>query len=215
MVNELLELYKTKLTLRKIVIKNMKLSNLKKSIVSLLICLFLIVISFVFISNEFNYAPLGLLFLWAYIFIKETDVEIKRIQREQNQGKNYYQIRIQHLKTYLKNEGIDHDQTKLKLLIEMVDKQAEEFIIPFLIGRGLFLSFFIPLWSALITYTLNRHIERLELAVVIVVVASFIIMVIWLFSSMLKQIIYDEIINGDYQRLKAISNDIREIHFKG
>jgi hypothetical protein len=151
---------------------------------------------------------------WLLSLNKYTNKEIKRICTEVHSGRNYYQVKIDKLRKFLRAEGIDTNAAKLKLLIEYTEKSAEEYKYPFIISRGTFFSVTFPIIVTTVGYVLNRHVEKLEIALLASSGVIVILTIVLIYTSLIKKFIFDELINGDYQRLKTIANDLRELYFK-
>ncbi|WP_110930082.1 hypothetical protein [Paenibacillus bouchesdurhonensis] len=213
MTHRLLKLYKTDLSLFHILIKKIKWTNYYKSIITLILCILFMIAVKNQIQSSWGNASFVTLFFWYVVFLRDSKRERDRIIQFDNGGKNYYQVRIDGLKKFLRNEGIDTDPQKIDLLIKMVEKQSEEQKVPFFIGRGIILTIIIPIISATYTNILNKYVDNLETVIFIFVILIAIIIILFCYASIYK-FIYDEFINGDYQRYKIIANDLRELYFK-
>ncbi|KJD43629.1 hypothetical protein [Paenibacillus terrae] len=213
MAHKLLKLYKNDLSLFHTLIKKMKWTNFYKSIFTLILSIALIIILKNQIQSSWGNISFVILILWYVVFFRESKRERDRIIQIDNGGKSYYQVRIDGLKKFLRNEGIDTDPQKIDLLIKMVEKHSEEEKVPFFIGRGIILTIIIPIITATYTNILNKYIDRLETVILIFIVLIAIILILFYYVSIFK-FFYDEFINGDYQRYKTIANDLRELYFK-
>ncbi|PWV90617.1 hypothetical protein DFQ01_14130 [Paenibacillus cellulosilyticus] len=213
MAHKLLRLYKTDLSLSHIIIKKLKWRNFNRSMVALVISILLIVILKYALHSVWENVGFSSLIIWYLVFLRDSILERDRVIEFDNGGKSYYQVRIDGLKKFLRNEGIDTEPKKIDLLIKIVEKQSEDIKIPFFVGRGIFLSVLIPIISATYTNILNKYTDNLETVVMIFLIIALIILLIFIYISAIK-LIYDEFINGDYQRYKTIANDLRELYFK-
>ncbi|WP_328800460.1 hypothetical protein T3H97_18040 [Paenibacillus sp. LX16] len=113
----------------------------------------------------------------------------------------------------MRNESIDTDPKKIDLLIKLVEKQAEEQKVPFFVGRGILLTILLPIVSTTYTNILNKYTDDLTTVLTIFAIISAIVLLAFIYATVFR-FIYDEFINGDYQRYKTIANDLRELHFK-
>ncbi|MNP60603.1 hypothetical protein D3C76_1557010 [compost metagenome] len=72
----------------------------------------------------------------------------------------------------------------------------------------------IPIWIQGIAWVLNKQIDSIEGFVVFSTILLLLLILVAAFLSFWKTFVHDEIINSDYNRLKTISNDLREYQFK-
>ncbi|RJE91210.1 hypothetical protein D3P07_03870 [Paenibacillus sp. 1011MAR3C5] len=211
---KLLDIYKRELSLRVVFFKHFNW----KQVAFHLTCIFiLIVLSFTISWLSGNPVSLSIMLLSVLVMpnlFKRTEEERTRIYNQFHYGLNYYELRMRRLRKFLKDEGIDFSKEKIAALITLIDKQADEHKIPFLVGRGVLAAILIPIWVQGISWVLNKQITRIEEAVVFIVILLAIIFLIWMVITAWKKIIYDEIINSDYNRLKLMSSDLRELVFK-
>lgn len=213
MADKILKLYKKDLSLSNIMTKKIKWQGFYRFLITLILSIILIIIMKYNIKSNLSNLSFISLIVCIVIFFKDLILERDRITRFDNKGKTYYQIRIDGLKIFLKNESIDTDPKKLELLIKLVEKQAEEQKVPFFVGRGILLTILLPIVSATYTNILNKYTNDLNTVLIIFIVILVSLLLIFIYATFFR-FIYDEFINGDYQRYKTIANDLREIHFK-
>ncbi|MUG87278.1 hypothetical protein GNP92_13130 [Paenibacillus timonensis] len=214
MVYKLLSIYKSELTLRNIIFKYFNWRLIFPHVLFIIIS-FIVSLTFAAILKKPQFI---LLFLVTLIVLpslyKKTESERDRILSEEHEGLNISGVRMKRLKKFLKVESIDHSNEKLNLLISSVDKQAEESKVPFLVGRGVMAALLIPIWIQGIAWVLNKQIDSIEGFVVFSTILLLLLILVAAFLSFWKTFVHDEIINSDYNRLKTISNDLREYQFK-
>nr|WP_154892421.1 hypothetical protein [Paenibacillus xylanexedens] len=213
MAEKLLKLYKKDLSLLQIMFKKMQWKGFFRSIIFLLLSIVSIIVITKYVESDWSNASFILLIICFFVSLKDLTTERDRIIEFENNGKNYYQIRIQGLRTFLKNESIDTDSKKIELLIKLVEKQSEEQKVPFFVGRGIVLTVLLPIVSATYTNILNKYTEDLTTVLTIFLVILGVVLLLFIYATVFR-FIYDEFINGDYQRYKTIANDLRELHFK-
>ncbi|MBQ4900688.1 hypothetical protein KB559_17775 [Paenibacillus sp. Marseille-P2973] len=213
MAHKLLMLYKSELSLLQIIIKKLKWKNFYRSIITLILSILIIITVKYEVQSQWTNLSFASLVIWYLVFLKDSTLESERVIKFDNGGKNYYQVRTEGLKKFLKNEGIDTNPKKIELLIKLVEKQAEEQKVPFFIGRGIILSILLPIISATYTIVLNKYTNNLETVILIFLIIIITILLIFIYLSVFK-FLYDDFINGDYQKYKTIANDLRELYFK-
>ncbi|MCG7385596.1 hypothetical protein [Paenibacillus sp. ACRRY] len=213
MADKLLKLYKKDLSLLHIMFKKMRWQGFKRSIILLVSCFILIIlIKYNFKSDWSNISFISLIMCFV-VALRDLTLERDRIIESENKGKNYYQVRIEGLRKFLRNESIDTDPKKIELLIKLVEKQAEEQKVPFFVGRGILLTVLLPIISATYTNILNKYTDDLTTVLTIFLILLIVILFVFIYATLFR-FIYDDFINGDYQRYKTIANDLRELHFK-
>lgn len=214
MVYKLLLIYKSELSLRNVIFKYFNWKLLFPHLLFILLSLIVsITLAIIFKKPQYILFLLVVLIVLPSLY-KKVESERDRILLEEHNGLSLSGVRMKRLKKFLKDESIDHFNEKLNLLISSVDKQAEEYRVPFLVGRGVIAAFLIPIWIQGISWVLNKQIDTIENFIVfIATLFFFLILVAWLLF-LWKKIIHEEIINSDYNRLKTISNDLREYQFK-
>lgn len=213
MADKLLKLYKKDLSLFHIMLKKLKWKGFKRSIIFLVSCIIsIILIKYNFKSDWSNISYISLIMCFMVSF-KDLTLERDRIIESDYKGKNYYQVRMEGLRKFLRSESIDTDPKKIESLIKLVEKQAEEQKVPFFVGRGILLTVLLPIISATYTNILNKYTDDLTTVLIIFSVLLIVILCIFI-SATLFRFVYDDFINGDYQRYKTIANDLRELHFK-
>lgn len=67
-------------------------------------------------------------------------------------GVGYQKKRFKLMQKYLKGNGINNDKDKIKLLIELLYKRSEKNQSAGLVGAGLLLAIFIPLWTQFLNW---------------------------------------------------------------
>ncbi|MEN1985662.1 hypothetical protein [Paenibacillus hubeiensis] len=213
MADKLLRLYKKDLSLLQIMFKKMKWQGFYRSIIAILSSIILIIALKYNLKSDWSNASFISLIICFVVSLRDLTLERDRIIKFENNGKNYYQVRIEGLRKFLRNEGIDTDPKKIDLLIKLVEKQAEEQKVPFFVGRGILLTVLLPIVSATYTNILNKYTDDLTTVLTIFLIILGVILLVFIYASFFR-FIYDEFINGDYQRYKTIANDLRELHFK-
>ncbi|MDN4600672.1 hypothetical protein P5G61_05500 [Paenibacillus sp. F6_3S_P_1C] len=213
MADKLLKLYKKDLSLLHIMFKKMKWQGFYRSIIFLLSSIILIIVIKYSFKSDWSNASFISLIICFVVSLRDLTLERDRITKSDNNGKNYYQVRIEGLRKFLRNESIDTDPKKLDLLIKLVEKQAEEQKVPFFVGRGILLTVLLPIVSATYTNILNKYTDDLTTVLTIFLIILAVILFAFIYATFFR-FIYDEFINGDYQRYKTIANDLRELHFK-
>ncbi|QDY83523.1 hypothetical protein FQU75_08920 [Paenibacillus polymyxa] len=213
MTDKLLKLYKKDLSLLHIMMKKIKWQGFNRSIIALILSIILIIAIKYNIKSDWSNVSFVSLIICIVILFRDLILERDRIIKFDNKGKNYYQIRIEGLRAFLRNESIDTDPKKIDLLIKLVEKQAEEQKVPFFVGRGILLTILLPIVSATYTNILNKYTDDLTTVLTIFAIISAIVLLAFIYATVFR-FIYDEFINGDYQRYKTIANDLRELHFK-
>lgn len=214
MVYKILEIYKRELSVRVLIFKYFNWKLIFPQII--LILLFMIVaITLAIAENKPPYFLISVLSAITFPrLLKKVEIERDRILKEVHNDFTIVGIRMRRLKNFLKAEGIDYSKEKLNLLIASVDKQAHELRTPLLVGKGVMAALLVPIWIQGIAWILNKQINSVELFVLFIVVLLLVLLVFWFFLSFYKSVIHDEIINSDFNRLKMISNDLRELQFK-
>lgn len=214
MVYKLLKIYKNELNLKNIVLRHI---SWNKFIVHIILFFLSIVGPFILKLN-FDEALTDILYLFVIPivlnFFKKLDKEVKRVYKDVHGGLNYVKLRISRLNKFLKEEGIDHSKEKINLLIAMIDKNAEELRVPFLVGRGLLVALLVPIWVQCLAWAFQKQITQIKEAVIFVCIILAVLIVIWYLIIIFKYTVYDEFFNGDYNRYKTIANDLREIILK-
>lgn len=135
MADKLLKLYKKDLSLLHIMFKKMKWQGFKRSIIFLVSCIILIILIKYNFKSEWSNISFISLIMCFLVSLRDLTLERDRIIESDNNGKNYYQVRIEGLRKFLRNESIDTDPKKIELLIKLVEKQAEEQKVSFFVGR--------------------------------------------------------------------------------
>ncbi len=213
MAGKLLELYKKDLSLLQIMFKKFQWKGFLCSIISLVVIIIVIIFIKTCFKSDWTNASFFLLIISFFLFLKDSRKEKDRIINSDHNGKNYDQIRLDGLRRFLRNESIDTDLKKIELLIQLVEKQAEELKVPFFVGRGILLTVLLPIVSATYTNILNKYADDLTTVLILFSTIVIIIISVFIYATILR-FIYEISINGDYQRYKTIANDLRELHFK-
>lgn len=213
MADELLKLYKKDLSLINIMFKKMEWQGFKRTFILLMSSIILIILMKYNFKSEWSNISFVSLIICFIVSLRDLAIERDRIIESDNNGKNYYQVRIEGLKKFLRNGSIDTDPKKIELLIKLVEKQAEEQKVPFFVGRGILLTVLLPIISATYTNILNKYTDDLTTVLTIFLILLIIILFVFIYATLFR-FIYDDFINGDYQRYKTIANDLRELHFK-
>ncbi|MNW44888.1 hypothetical protein D3C74_221370 [compost metagenome] len=214
MVYKLLEVYKKELSIRNLVFKYF---NWKKILPLIIFFVTFLTVSIILalIKNQPLYLSINILSIITFFgLLKEVESQREKILKEFHNGLSLAGIRMKRLKKFLKEESIDHPKEKLDLLVTFVDKQAEELKTPFLIGKGVMAALLIPIWIQGIAWILNKQISTFEGFVFFIIILVLFLLIFWSILFFWKSIVHDEIINSDYNRLKMILNDLRELQFK-
>lgn len=214
MAHKLLDLYKKELSLKRIMLRYLSAKYYILSSILLLVVILIVVGINIYVGGVYGLLSFFIIIGWIIFLNKYTNYERDRIKNEIHKGKNYNEIKQEKLKKFLRTEALDVNPQKIKLLIELTEKSAEEFKSDFFIGRGAFLSITIPIIVATVSYIYNKHVERLEVALVVALLLLVAVIFIFFYVSLFKILVYDEFINGDYKKLKTIANDLRELYFR-
>jgi len=214
MVNKLLAIYKKEFTLRNIIFRYFNWRTVTFHYIFIFGSIILAcTLAIVFRNLGYILVSFASIIVFPNL-LKKMELERDRILKDIHNCSDFTSLRLRRLKKFLKDESLDHAINKIELLISLVDKQAEETRVPFLVGRGAVAAFLIPIWIQCISWILNKKIETVESFTFFIVLLIGILIVIIGLLSFWKMIVHDEIVNGDYNRLKLISNDLREMQFK-
>lgn len=122
-------------------------------------------------------------------------------------GAAYQEKRLELLNKYLSDNSIDKE--KIKLLIELLYKRSEKNQPAGLVGAGLLLATFIPLWTQFLSWLfkgLGTFEEALYLFVSIIVLLLMIIVNLRMIQMMVIDILYRE-----HETLKNLARMLEEL----
>lgn len=210
---ELLKIYKTELLLRKLILRHIRWRGFTVHFILIIILFFGSIGLCIVMDKQIYLLAMLLLIPIVKHFAKKLEAEVKFVQKQYHSGQNYHEIRIQRLRKYLREHGLDYNKERLKLLIDQINSNSNDLKIPFLIGGSLLIATIIPIWNQILAW-IFKEINRLETLVVFVLVLLFVIIAIWYIISLFKQLIYDEFIYSDFNRVKLIVSDLNEIYMK-
>lgn len=210
---ELLKIYKTELLLRKLILRHIRWRGFTVHFILIIILFFGSIGLCIVMDKQIYLLAMLLLIPIVKHFAKKLEAEVKFVQKQYHSGQNYHEIRIQRLRKYLREHGLDYNKERLKLLIDQINSNSNDLKIPFLVGGSLLIATIIPIWNQILAW-IFKEIDRLETLVVFVLVLLFVIIAIWYIISLFKQLIYDEFIYSDFNRVKLIVSDLNEIYMK-
>lgn len=120
----------------------------------------------------------------------------------------YDEMRVKKMKDYLQDNQL-LSEAKVKLMIELLYKKAQKTKPTGLIGVGVFLSFFIPLWSQFIAL-LFKSSTTLDEAVSITGMITIGLVVVFITLYML-QIMMIEFIDRERQAMRELAGMLEQI----
>ncbi|UOQ92166.1 hypothetical protein MUO14_16950 [Halobacillus shinanisalinarum] len=165
MVYELFGFYKEKLSFWNVYFKHM----IKWLVVSLFLTAVVISLGLLFVSfwSEVQWFIL-LAFIPNVLLMLYVKREKGRIAKEvynQDSPKGVFNKRKEEFADYLEQKGIVEPH-QFEYLIELIDKNAQDLKVPFLINWGLIAAVIAPIWIQYITYIFTNEINSLEEATV-------------------------------------------------
>jgi hypothetical protein len=123
-------------------------------------------------------------------------------------GSEYEKIRIRLLRDFLRNKNL-LSMEKLKLMIELLYKRAEKSKPSGLIGAGLFLALFVPVWSEFIKLIYDNSFP-LNQAVNILVILAATIAVVLGFLHMIQTVVFG-VVDSEGETMRNLARILEEI----
>ncbi|WP_407308936.1 hypothetical protein [Desulfosporosinus sp. SB140] len=111
------------------------------------------------------------------------------------------------MKTYLDDNNLDNK--KIKMLIELLNKKSEKNQPAGLVGAGLLLAIFVPLWTQFLSWLFKSpgtFEQALYLFLSILIILQMIVMILRMI-----QVMVIDIVDKEHETLKSIAWMLEEI----
>lgn len=123
-----------------------------------------------------------------------------------------FEIKIQQLLLFTKQQGIGtHD--KIKMIIEMINKETTKRRLPKYFVPGLFLAMFIPVWAQIIriVYEFNISLnDSIGVTIILIFVIFIIVMLVGFFKSTYEEFKYS-ILDNKIEKLIELEKLLQEV----
>lgn len=165
--------------------------------------LYLISVS-LFIFNLVRYRRRYVKFIEERFFIKANNFESAR--------KILFEIKIHQLLLFAKQQGIGtHD--KIKMIIEMINKETTKRRLPKYFVPGLFLAMFIPVWAQIIRIVYEHNIslnDSIGATIILILIIFIIVMMFGFVKSTYEEFKYS-ILDNKIEKLIELEKLLQEV----
>ncbi|MFQ3544831.1 hypothetical protein Q7A53_12120 [Halobacillus rhizosphaerae] len=211
MIYELFSIYKEKMSFNNVYLRYMK----KWHVILLLLTILVLFVSLIYLSlwsgNEWLmfFVPLPIT-----LFIPYLNHEMERISKEVHNREttgNVIKKRREEFAQCLEEKGITKPE-QFEFLIELIDKNAQEMKTPFFINRGIIAAILGPIWIQYLTFVFTMSTHSLEEATGLLVLLVVLIMLFLCFVYISRSIVVDDLMNGEYNKMRKMGNVVRDIY---
>lgn len=210
MVEELIKIYISELSIRRILSKKLITINFLKTFLICVISLAVISVVYCIKSNPMItfIVVLAMIFFIVLFFLRDLNIEVKRIFKEHYQVKDFSELRSKRLMEYFVHKLIDMDEKKLDKFIKACEESISNNKVSFFIGRGFVIALFIALWTQSLSFFLNHYVVKLQTFILFNIIVAVLLLIFCLYISMLYPIIND-IFNSRYEKSKLLVMDLK------
>ncbi|UOR13686.1 hypothetical protein [Halobacillus amylolyticus] len=151
--------------------------------------------------------PNGLLML----YVKKEKNRIAKEVYNQDSPKDVFYKRKKEFADYLEQKGVVEPH-QFEYLIELIDKNAQDLKVPFLINWGLIAAIIAPVWIQYITFIFTKEINSFAEATWTTGIFLLFIVILLYVGSIVRSFLVGELLNGEYNRMKQMGNMVRDIY---
>ncbi len=172
---------------------------------------------FIFILKKPEYFQIPFVIAFVVVFLLLNHSAKKEVKKRYNinstgflwGGIEYQEMLLEMLKAYLDKNNLYTDK-KIRALIELLYKRAEKTRPTGLLGLGVFLALFIPVWSSFIGWLYENYSNTFQDALSLILLATVILAMIIGISRMTQTMLID-IFDRERQTMKELASKLEDL----